>query len=187
MNIFIHRRDLRFNDNTTLNIMINKFELITPIFIFDPTQIDKKLNKYFSNNLVEFMCDTLLELKQKYQKKKIDFLFFEGKIIDVLEDLKKNNKINTIGFNKDYSPYSKDRDSKILEWCKNNFVDCTIEEDMLISPINSGNSLNPNSKKPYLVYTPFKNNLIKYKVEKPFTENLKENVNKMKSSWKKLR
>ena len=182
MNIFIHRRDLRFNDNTSLNIMINKYEFITPIFIFDPIQIDKKRNKYFSNNLVEFMCDTLLELKQKYQKKNIEFLFFEGKIIDVLEDFKKKNKINSIGFNKDYSPYSKDRDSKILEWCKNNFVDCIIEEDMLISPINIGNSLNPNSKKPYLVYTPFKNNLMKYKVEKPFSENLKGNVNKIKSS-----
>ena len=92
MNIFIHRRDLRFNDNTSLNIMINKYEFITPIFIFDPIQIDKKRNKYFSNNLVEFMCDTLLELKQKYQKKNIEFLFFEGKIIDVLEDFKKKIK-----------------------------------------------------------------------------------------------
>ena len=47
MNIFIHHRDLRINDNTTLNIMYKKLDKpITPIFIFPPEQIDPKKNKY---------------------------------------------------------------------------------------------------------------------------------------------
>ena len=46
MNIFIHRRDLRYDDNTTLIKMNQKFkDNIYPIFIFNPKQIyEKKIN-----------------------------------------------------------------------------------------------------------------------------------------------
>ena len=60
MNIFIHHRDLRINDNTTLIKMSSKVKDIIPIFIFTPEQIDKSKNKYFSNILVQFMCETLI-------------------------------------------------------------------------------------------------------------------------------
>ena len=49
MNIFIHRRDLRHEDNTTLLKMNEKFDNINPIFIFNPIQIYPEKNKYFSN------------------------------------------------------------------------------------------------------------------------------------------
>ena len=50
MNIlFIFRRDLRINDNTTLNHIKNKYPNanILPIFIFNKNQIDEKINKYY--------------------------------------------------------------------------------------------------------------------------------------------
>ena len=72
MNIFIRRRDLRNNDNYTMNYMSRKVGDITPIFIFTPEQIDRKKNEYFSNNLVQFMCETLVELDQNYREKKSD-------------------------------------------------------------------------------------------------------------------
>ena len=72
MNIFIHRRDLRNVDNTTLNSMYKNKNII-PIFIFTPEQIDN--NDYFSSNLVQFMCESLIDLKKIYKKKKIRFIF----------------------------------------------------------------------------------------------------------------
>ena len=69
MNIFIHHRDIRYQDNITLNKMSKDLDNIIPIFIFPPEQIDPKKNKYFSNNLVQFMCESLLELKKDYKKK----------------------------------------------------------------------------------------------------------------------
>ena len=63
MNIFIHRRDLRIQDNTTLNKMYRVLkEPIVPIFIFTPEQIDN--NPYFSNNLLQFLCGSLEELNK---------------------------------------------------------------------------------------------------------------------------
>ena len=76
MNIFIHRRDLRHEDNTTLLKMNKEFDNITPIFIFNPEQIYPTKNKYFSNNLVQFLIESLVELNNSYKKKKNKYVFF---------------------------------------------------------------------------------------------------------------
>ena len=75
MNIFIHRRDLRNIDNTTLNSMYKNKNII-PIFIFTPEQIDN--NDYFSSNLVQFMCESLIDLKKIYKKKNQIYIYFMG-------------------------------------------------------------------------------------------------------------
>ena len=68
-NLFIHHRDYRLTDNTTLHKMFKKTQgNLQPIFIFTPTQIDPEKNKYRSNVLVEFLCHSLLELDQAYQE-----------------------------------------------------------------------------------------------------------------------
>ena len=77
MNIFIHRRDLRHRDNTTLLKMNEKFKNITPIFIFNPNQIYSEKNKYFSNNLVQFLGESLKELHASYKKKNINMHFLK--------------------------------------------------------------------------------------------------------------
>tara|TARA_B100001758_G_C17755950_1_gene277712 strand:+ start:109 stop:336 length:228 start_codon:yes stop_codon:yes gene_type:complete len=69
--IFIHRRDFRLYDNTTLNTLYQQDSDVIPIFIFNPEQIDPKKNSYFSNNLVEFMCNSLLNLQKEYSKRNI--------------------------------------------------------------------------------------------------------------------
>jgi deoxyribodipyrimidine photolyase len=65
INIFLFHRDLRIHDNTTLiNQIINEEDVI-PIFIFTPEQINKNKNKYFSNNAVQFMIESLHELSNE--------------------------------------------------------------------------------------------------------------------------
>ena len=168
MNIFIHRRDLRVIDNTTLNLMYEKKNII-PIFIFTPEQISE--NQYFSSNLVQFMCESLLDLKKIYKKKKSDLYLFYGNIIDVLDSIHNKTSIKNIGFNIDYSPYSKERDTKIIQWCKNNKIKVFSEEDMLLT--NIVNNINYNGNDPYKVFTPFmrfqKNN---FNVSRPFQKKL---------------
>jgi deoxyribodipyrimidine photolyase len=51
MNIFLHHRDLRYQDNTTMIKQCKGEKNVTPIFIFDPIQIDPEKNSYFPNNL----------------------------------------------------------------------------------------------------------------------------------------
>jgi deoxyribodipyrimidine photo-lyase len=164
MDIFIHRRDLRWQDNTGLLKSYEKYKNIVPIFIFNPEQIYPKNNSYFSNNLVQFMCESLEELSSDYKKKGISLNFFEGEIAKVLNEIHKKNKIKSITFNLDYSPFSKKRDEDIIKWCRKKKISVNTYEDMLLININEGHSINPNTQNPYVVYTPFMKNLRKHKV-----------------------
>lgn len=158
MNLFIHHRDLRITDNTTLLKMCREFKGdVQPIFIFPPTQIDKDKNRYFSNQLVEFMCRSLLELKKEYQKR---LLFFYGEPIKVLESiLDKGQTISSMGWNKDYSPYARQRDKEIKGWAKKKQIKIFEEEDMLLVPIEKKHNKTASTGEPYKVFTYFKNHI----------------------------
>lgn len=175
MNIFLHHRDIRYQDNTTLIKMYEELKLpITPIFIFPPEQIDPKKNKYFSNNLVQFMCESLIELNQDYKKKKGELYFFEGDTIKVLQEIHKKNKIENIGFNLDYSPYAKSRDEKIKKWAEKEQINVISEEDMLLHNILEGDTKSKNSGEPYKVFTPFMKYLrANFKVNEPSGKQVK--------------
>ena len=79
MNIFLFHRDLRLTDNTTLIYQIKECKNIIPIFIFTPEQIEPDKNKYFSNNSVQFMIESLHELSKEIKKKNGQIYFFQGR------------------------------------------------------------------------------------------------------------
>ncbi len=60
--VFLFHRDFRTYDQTGLNAIARSGLKILPVFIFPPEQIDPKQNKYFSNNSVAFMCESLVDL-----------------------------------------------------------------------------------------------------------------------------
>lgn len=162
MNIFIHRKDLRLQDN---NALINTTNAI-PIFIFTPEQITN--NKYFSNKFVKFMCLSLQNLKEEYKNKNSNLNLFYGNVIEVLKEINDKYNINSINFNVDYSPYSLKRDNEIKKWCSKNNIKVNFYEDNVLVNILQGNTLSKTSNTPYKVFTPFKNFLEKtYTIDKP--------------------
>ena len=172
LNIFIFHRDLRIHDNTTLLNMLKDNKKIIPIFIFPPEQIDPKKNKYFSNNSVQFMMESLHELNKEIKKHKSKIYFFKGDNIKVLSQIHKKIKINSIGFNLDYSPYAIKRDTLIKDFCMKNNIQVYSSEDYALYPITDDTTYNMSGK-PYTVFTPYKNNLIKnHKVKKPDKYNI---------------
>jgi deoxyribodipyrimidine photo-lyase len=164
INIFIFRRDLRTEDNLALNNLLHKGGNILPIFIFNPLQIYSKHNAYFSNNAVQFMIESLESLEQQ-----IHINYFEDDDINVLEHLKKKYTIDTIAFNKDYTPFAIKRDEKIIEWCKQNNINVLTEEDYTL--FKMGSIVNATGK-PYQVFTPFYKATLKKRVNKPFLSSL---------------
>jgi len=156
INIFIFRRDLRKFDNTSLYNLKKKYPKIKilPIFIFNKKQIDKEINKYYSSNSVQFLFETLKDLK---------FLnyYYTDNDIDILENIKKKYDINAIGFNKDYTPFAIKRDNEIIEWCKKNKIDNITDEDYTLYNIGE---VNKEDNKPYVKFTPFYNKALKIKV-----------------------
>lgn len=167
MNLFIHHKDMRTLDNTTLIDMCNnKIKNIIPIFILTPKQINKKINKYFNNNFVQFMCESLLKLQNDYVKKNRDLLFFYGDTLKVLKEIHNKYKIDNIGFNVSYSPFGQKRDNRIITWAKKNKISIHQKEDEILHDL-----LNNKTKKkdglPYKVFTPFYKKLRNNRINLP--------------------
>jgi deoxyribodipyrimidine photo-lyase len=156
MNIFIHHRDLRIVDNTTLIEQNKNEDNVTPIFIFTPEQINPKKNEYFSNASIQFMMESLHELSEDIKNKKGKLYFFCGDNLKVLKKIHKEIGINSIGYNIDYTPYAKKRDAEIREWCINKNIKLYEKEDYVLYNILEGQTLKKDGT-PYQVFTPFKN------------------------------
>jgi len=152
--LFIFHRDLRLYDNTTLIYLIKETQNVIPIFIFTPEQINPKKNKYFSNNSVQFMIESLHELSDNINEYKGKMYFFKGDNIKVIKSIHKLIGIQSIGFNIDYTPYAIKRDYEIKEFCQNNNINCYFKEDYPLYDILDKKT-NKVDGTPYLVYTPF--------------------------------
>ena len=162
--LFIFRRDLRIQDNTCLNFLHDYPEPIIPIFIFVPEQIDPALNPYFSNNCVQFMCESLEDLEKNIEKHGGKMNYFHGDPIKVIEKIMKKHKIVRLGVNQDYTPYSRARDEKIESLCKKSGVEFVSKEDICIQPIGS---VKTGSGTIYKKYTPFYNKAKELPLRKP--------------------
>lgn len=160
--LFIFRLDFRLKDNIGLiNCFKNSKEII-PCFIFDPKQIDPKLNSYFSNNLVQFMIESLIELHQKTKKK---LLFFHGDTEKVIKYLIKKLNLESVYVNSDYTPYSIERDSKIQKICKSLKCEFKESDDILL------NSLEYPKKDDGTYYMTFTKYADKARMKKPLKPN----------------
>lgn len=160
MNLFIFHRDLRLIDNTSLIHQLKKYENTIPIFIFTKEQIEKSKNDYFSNNSVQFMIETLHELSETIKKYNGKLYFFKGDNIKILKAINKIDKINSISFNVDYTPYALKRDNEIKQFCEDENIELIMKEDYVLYDILEGNTKKENGEA-YQVFTPFKNNCLK--------------------------
>lgn len=159
VSLFIFHRDLRLADNTSLIALIEKGYPVIPVFVFSPEQINKRLNSYFSNPAVQFMCESLEDLSQNLEKLETKLHVFEGNTLTTIKNIVKTSPINVraIAWNEDYSVYAKERDQSIASWCKTKDIEVITKEDYGLLGISEG--ILP-SLKPYTVFSPFYNKVL---------------------------
>jgi deoxyribodipyrimidine photo-lyase len=176
LGIFLFRKDLRLYDNLSLIELTKKCDQIFPIFIFDDYQINiTEQNKYYrSNNAIQFMCESLLDLNKQLNNK---LSFFKGNPIDILEKIfkiliKKYEII--LGFNLDFTKYAIKRDSEIIKLAKKYNIELiNIEHDHTLIPFNK---MIKSDGFAYMVFGSFYKNAIKTKVNNPIKNNFKNYV-----------
>ena len=161
--LFIFRRDLRIVDNNGLNIANFSCKKIYPIFIFTPEQVGSK-NEYKSDNSVQFMIESLQDLASQISKQGGKLLTFYGKNDKVISECIKNLKIDYICFNKDITPYARERDESIMKLCLKMGVLCDVCDDYYLHPVNSIFNL---SGQPYQKFTPYYLNAKSHIVPEP--------------------
>ena len=159
--LFIFRLDLRLKDNTGLIECIKNSDNVYLTFIFEPKQIDRKKNNYFSNNCVQFMIESLKELYTKTDKK---LIFFYGNTIEVIESVIKKLNINNIYFNKDYTPFSLKRDGNIKTLCEKLGCGYNDFDDILLNDINT--PMKDNGE-PYSTFSSYHSKALGIEVNEP--------------------
>jgi deoxyribodipyrimidine photo-lyase len=180
--IFIFRRDLRLDDNLGLLNMIKQVDIIYPIFILDKNQIIKNSNNknYFSNNAVQFMCESLIDLNNQLKKYNSNLRLFYGYVDKIIEKIIKSLKDYKLylGYNKDFSIYSIKRDNQINDICSKYDIETIItDSDYTCVPLNLGLK---NNDLAYKQYGAFYKNIIKHKVNNPIKNKFKNYFKKMK-------
>lgn len=107
------RRNLREYDNTALVRASQDHNEVIPIYIVDQNYFEDSTLGY---PRVKFWRDSLVELKQgQLRKKSKDIVIRNGEVLKELTNIIDQTEADSLYFNRDYTPYSRKRDKKVME------------------------------------------------------------------------
>lgn len=151
INLFWFRRDLRLHDNRGLYEALSDGLPALPVFIFD-SNILKDLPE--KDLRVQFIWQEIEQIRSTLLEKGKDMFVFHGTPEDAFQYLLDNYKVNKVFTNRDYEPYAKARDKKILSLCNKHNVEFESFKDHVIF---HQDEVVKKDGDPYTVFTPYKN------------------------------
>ena len=116
VSLFIFRRDLRLHDNTALNAALENSKKVIPCFIYDPRQVTSR-NEYRSEHALQFMDESLQDLEKQLKAINAKLYFFYGLPHEIIKQVLYDHPVDAVYLNKDYTPFSIQRDAKIKKNC----------------------------------------------------------------------
>jgi len=170
---FLFRRDLRLEDNLGLLQALETSEHVLPVFVFDDRQIDPRKNEYFSAPAFHFLLQSLRELDAALHERGCQLFVFHGDPTEVVTSLIKQDNIDAVYMNKDYTPFARRRDKAIADLCAELQVGFERTDDLVLSPIEY---IRTGQDKIYTVFTPFMKNAAQNDVPEPRKNNFSNYV-----------
>jgi deoxyribodipyrimidine photo-lyase len=140
---------LRLHDNTALLAALKQSEQVMPVFILDDRQLN---NPFKGNNSFEFMVNSLIELDGDLKEKGSQLRFIRGIAHEVVDHLLENRTADAVFVNRDYTPFSRERDEQIRQVCETREVKFFSYADALLT---EPEQIHKNDGNPYTIYTPF--------------------------------
>ena len=145
------RRDLRLDDNKSLELAKGSGEKVQCIFIFDPFILNKLEDR--SDPRVTFIHKELIRIDLELRNFGSSLWVLYGDPYSVNKSILDDNpEIRAIYCNNDYEPYSMARDKKISELYKTYGKDYFTVKDHVIF---EKNEISKDDGSPYLVFTPY--------------------------------
>lgn len=175
--LFVFRRDLRGEDNTGLNAACSASQSVVPYFFIDPRQAGE--HPYRSLRALQFLIESLTDL---YDQLDGNISFVEGVVEQELEKIFKIEQCDAVFLNKDYTPFSLDRDNKVEAVCKKAGIAFHSFDDVLL--VSPHEALKDNGQ-PYTVFTPFYKKMVHREPKAPQFTNFEKKLTVNKKIAKK--
>lgn len=153
--LFWFRRDLRLYDNAGLYHALKENPQVLPVFIFD-TEILGRLEDP-KDARVDFIHQTVTDLKEQLQQQGSDLIVRHGIPLEVFKELSKVFQVKAIYTNHDYEPGARKRDDNVAKWARTAGIEFKTFKDQTLF---EKDEILTTTKKPYTVFTPYKNKVL---------------------------
>jgi len=150
------RRDLRDYDHAALYYALKASKAVYCAFVFDTEILDLLSDKH--DRRVEFIWESVNELKSALQAKGGDLIVLHGKARDEIPKLAKQLNVEAVFSNHDYEPSAIARDQCVESILQSQGIAFHHFKDQVIFEKDEVLSM---SNKPYTVFTPYKNMWLK--------------------------
>lgn len=150
------RRDLRDFDHAALHHALKTSVQVFCAFVFDTDILGKLSNK--SDRRVEFIWESVLELKNALQNKGGDLLVLHGSAQVEIPTLARQLNVQAVFINHDFEPSAIARDAAVKQQLATHNIAFHTYKDQVIFEKDEVLS---QTGKPYSVFTPYKNAWLK--------------------------
>lgn len=150
ISIFWFRRDLRLEDNVGLYHALSSGFPVLPIFIFDPTILNRLEDK--KDRRVDYIHQALLTINRRLKTLNARLNVFHGYPIEIFKMLSEEYAVQAVFCNRDYEPQAIQRDVGIYGFFKRSQVSFRAFKDQVIF---DKSDIIKNDGTPYTVYTPY--------------------------------
>ena len=154
--LFWHRRDLRLADNLGLAAAVEISSAVTGVYVMDPNVINPPNHlPPMAPARLWFLVESLIELQQRWRDAGSRLLILEGDPVAVLPQLAERIGAESVVWNRDVEPYSRERDRQVAKRLQADGRTVLVDWDqLLIAP----EQLKTGGGDPYRVYGPFLRN-----------------------------
>ena len=154
--LFWHRRDLRLADNLGLAAAVEISSAVTGVYVMDPNVINPPDHlPPMAPARLWFLVESLIELQQRWRDAGSRLLILEGDPVAVLPQLAERIGADSVVWNRDVEPYSRERDRQVAKRLQADGRTVLVDWDqLLIAP----EQLKTGGGDPYRVYGPFLRN-----------------------------
>jgi len=157
--LFVFRRDLRLQDNSALSAALKQSENVFVMFVFDPVLLRAERSK-----ACHMLYNCLEELDSEIENLSGQLIYLSGKPSTQIKTFIKQQNIEAVFINRDYSPYALKRDLEIQSACKALNIDFHCFADQLL--LEPEETLKADGK-PYTIFTPYFRNAAQKAVAYP--------------------
>lgn len=146
------RRDLRDHDHAALYHALKQHSQVTVAFVFDRDILDALTDKH--DRRVEFIWESVLQLKQALQAQGSDLVVRYGRARDEVPALAQQLQVTAVYANRDYEPVAIARDALVAERLQAVGIAMHLFKDQVLFEQDEVLS---QAGKPYGVFSPYKN------------------------------